>query len=137
MQLRSRSFFQATLLALLSFLMAACSEKAVGPAETLKTVEQSAPKSNEAASPISVQSYQLEKLENGQLMLTGNGKNMSDNVVGKAEAVFKLFDGDGKEIGETSAVVTNLAPQFGWLFQAPIADKTVTTVKLKEISISN
>lgn len=134
---RSNLRIRSSLFAMISSLVVACGQKPAEPSTPTNSGEVVAPKSLAASTPVTVLSYQLEKSENGQQTLSGNGKNNSDSTVAKAEAVFKLYDGDGKEIGETSAIVANLAPQFGWVFQAPISDKSAVTVKLKEILISN
>lgn len=87
--------------------------------------------------PVTIDSYQLEKTEDGQLVLKGSGKNNTNAMIGKAVATFTLLDGTGKVNGKVSTEVSKLGAQFGWEFQTPISDNSSTAAKLTDISITN
>lgn len=65
----------------------------------------------------------------GNLVIKGLVNNISSTKINHVEAVFKLIDKDGNEIGKTVASVDNLEAQFSWSFEATIDNESTVSAK--------
>ena len=70
---------------------------------------------------------------NGQNLMVGNLRNLTDHELAEATVVFDLADADRSQLGAVTVTETNLAPSTVRAFKLPIDEANATFAVVREV----